>query len=107
MVAAVAIFHCARPLAVYAQSQATLAASATVVHADAAWTGHELTQAVLDAAADGNASSPAWHVPAVAGLELPSGGSAFRTERNGTVVWVRTAPAGDRPTLVTVAHLGS
>ncbi len=107
-VAALTIFHSARPLAVSAQGRATVTASATVVHADAAWTGHELTQVVLRAAAEVGASS--MDDPSVADLTVPwvlSGGSAVHTERNGTVVWVRPAPSGGRPTLVTVAHLGS
>ena len=107
-VAALAIFHSATPLAVSAQTRAAVRASATVVHADAAWTAHDLTRAVLHTAA-GRAGTGTI-APPPDGFAQPwttPDTTPFRTERNGTVVWVRPATGGDGPTLVTVAHLGS
>ncbi len=107
-VAALTVFHSARPLAVSAQGRATISVSATVVRPDAAWTGHELTRAVLraTAAATGGAMADDTSVRA-SGAEVVSGGSVARAERNGTVVWVQPSRADDRTTRVMVAHLGS
>jgi hypothetical protein len=103
---ALAIFHSARPVAVSAQSRASLTASATVVNADAAWTGQELTEAVLGAATATTvavAGSEPLAVLGESGAELQT----TRSERDGTVVWVQPAPQGEPRALVTVAHLGS
>ena len=106
--ATVTTFHSARPLAVSAQARATLSASATVVRADAAWTGHELTQAVLQEAAGFKSTGSGASYPVGLAEQKPlSEGSIARTERNGTMVWARPSGSHDRTTLVTVAHLGS
>lgn len=102
------IIHSATPMGVSAQATATMTASANVVHADAAWTGVELTHAVVAAtvATDRGAElDPALRL--ASGPATSYGAEAIRMERNGTVVWVEASRPDRQQALVTVAHLGS
>ena len=85
-VVAVGLFHIARPLAVSAQSGATVRVEATVVPATAAWAAHRLAGAAI----------------------RPDRGSTLdRLEASGMVLWREDDPANPTVTIVTVAHLGS
>jgi hypothetical protein len=86
VVAALGLFHIARPVAVSAQASATMRVEVTVLPADAAWAGHQLTELVaLSAEGEGPA----------------------RQEAFGTVVWREAEPADAEVRVVTVAHLAN
>lgn len=96
MVAALGAFHIARPVAVSAQASASLTVSATVVRSDAAWSGHEMSRALLHSVSsirpegtDGAANIDA------------------SIERDGTIAWMEPTPASASEPTVTVAHVGS
>ncbi|MEX2466272.1 MAG: hypothetical protein WD995_05145 [Gemmatimonadota bacterium] len=80
------LFHIARPVAVSAQSAATMRVEVTVLPADAAWAAHRMTELVArtDIAA-----------------------AAARQEELGTVVWRETEPVNATLRVVTVAHLAN
>lgn len=105
MVAALGVFHIARPVAVSAQASASLTVSATVVRSDAAWSGHEISRALIDsvsitrpAAIDGTTIIDG---PVARGWAAPS------LEWDGTIAWLEPAPEAESERTVTVAHLGS
>ena len=109
-VLALGFFHSATPVAVSAQARASLTASATILPADAAWTGHELTEAVRTAAlADSGATTGASfaNLAGTTAATFSPDDGVVRMERDGTVVWVRPTTPDDDRTLVMVAHLGS
>ena len=86
VVVALGLFHIARPLAVFAQTSATVRVEVTVLPADAAWAGHRMTELVAQAA---EGQAPARH------------------EEAGTVVWREAEPAHSEVRVVTVAHLAN
>ena len=116
MVALLGAFHIARPVAVSAQASASVRVSATVVRADAAWSGHEMSQALVQAAAVeallASATDPASEsarTAATHGQLAPAthGWTEASVQRNGTVAWVEPIPASPSERTVFVAHLGS
>lgn len=96
MVAALGVFHIARPVAVSAQASASLTVSATVVRSDAAWSGHEMGQALVHSVASGDA-------------EITDGVDIIDAslERDGTIAWLEPTYASTSEPTVTVAHVGS
>jgi hypothetical protein len=86
VVAALGLFHIARPVAVFAQTSATVRVEVTVLPADAAWAGHRMTELV---AHDVEGQAPT------------------RREALGTVVWREAEPANAEVRVVTVAHLAN
>lgn len=93
MVAALGVFHIARPVAVSAQASASLGVSATVVRSDAAWSGHEMSRALLESLSMSDADREVTDELAI--------------ERDGTIAWLEPAPAAESEPTITVAHLGS
>ncbi|MEX2470802.1 MAG: hypothetical protein WEA34_01385 [Gemmatimonadota bacterium] len=96
MVAALGAFHIARPVAVSAQASASLTVSATVVRSDAAWSGHEMSRALL-------------HSVTSTRSEATDGTAIIddAIERDGTIAWVEPTPRSPSEPTVTVAHVGS
>lgn len=114
MVAALGACHIARPVAVSAQASASLRVSATVVRAEAAWSGHEMTQALVhSAAAEALVASAATRGAEATGTVAIDGGPSTHgwadasVERDGTVAWLEPAPVSATERTVVVAHLGS
>lgn len=96
MVAALGAFHIARPVAVSAQASASLTVSATVVRSDAAWSGHEMSRALLHSVSSIRPEG----TDGAANIDAP-------IERDGTIAWMELTPASASEPTVTVAHVGS
>lgn len=95
LVAMLGAFHIARPVAVSAQASASLRVSATVVRSDAAWSGHEMSRALIHSVST-----------------LPEATDGVATidasiERDGTIAWLDPDPVSASEPTVTVAHVGS
>lgn len=96
MVAALGVFHIARPVAVSAQASASLTVSATVVRSDAAWSGHEMGQALVRSVVSSDSEG-------IDGADIIDAS----IERDGTMAWVEPIPTSASEPTVTVAHVGS
>ena len=82
--AVIGFCHIARPLALSAQSSATIRVEASVLPAAAAWAAHRMTEVAIRA-----------------------GPAIDRSEESGAFLWRDEDPADSTVQVVTVAHLGS
>lgn len=116
LVAALAagLFHLASPLAVSAQSSATMRVTVTVVPAGGIWAAQELSQGLVEELAGqqgeaGRAFDDFGLGTARVGMAATSAGvpvRSLRREQDGAVAWVEPVHSGAEHTSANPAHAG-